>query len=98
MECFMRGIASTHIGNVMMGDHNKNIHAINELGIPVFCDGLKDVIVAVAPDGIMVCDKQDSEKKRTMPINSPHVLCMRYVVGELIEYRTMPNTKTELAH
>ena len=55
-------LPSTHIGNVMMGDNNVNTHTVNELGIPVFCNGLKDVIVAVSPDGIMVCDKQDSEK------------------------------------
>lgn len=55
-------LPSTHIGNVMMGDNNANTHAVNELGIPVFCNGLKDVIVAVSSDGIMVCDKQDSEK------------------------------------
>lgn len=55
-------LPSTHIGNVMMGDHNVNTHAVNELGIPVFCNGLKDVIVAASPDGIIVCDKQDSEK------------------------------------
>lgn len=55
-------LPSTHIGNVMMGDNNVNTHTVNELGIPVFCNGLKDVIVAASPDGIMVCDKQDSEK------------------------------------
>lgn len=55
-------LPSTHIGNVMMGDNNVNTYAVNELGIPVFCNGLKDVIVAASPDGIMVCDKQDSEK------------------------------------
>ena len=55
-------LPSTQIGNVMMGDNNDNTHAVNELGIPVFCNGLKDVIVAASPDGIMVCDKQDSEK------------------------------------
>lgn len=55
-------LPSTHIGNVMMGNHNENTHVVNELGIPVFCNGLKDVIVAASPDGIMVCDKQDSEK------------------------------------
>ena len=46
----------------MMGDNNENTHVINELEIPVFCNGLKDIIVAVSPDGIMVCDKQSSEK------------------------------------
>lgn len=55
-------LPSTHIGNVMMGDNNVNTHAVNELDIPVFCDGLKDVIVAASPDGIMVCNKQNSEK------------------------------------
>ena len=55
-------LPSTHIGNVMMGENNDNTHAVNELGIPVFCNGLKDVIVAASPDGIMVCDKHDSEK------------------------------------
>lgn len=55
-------LPSSHIGNVMMGVNNVNTHAVNELGIPVFCNGLKNVIVAASPDGIMVCDKQDSEK------------------------------------
>ena len=55
-------LPSAHIGNVMMGENNVNTHVINELGIPVFCNGLKDVVVAASPDGIMVCDKQDSEK------------------------------------
>ena len=55
-------LPSTYIGNVMMGDNNINTHAVNELGIPIFCNGLKDVIVAASPDGIMVCDKRDSEK------------------------------------
>ena len=55
-------LPSTHIGNVMMGENNVNTHVVNELGIPVFCNGLKDVILAASPDGIMVCDKQDSEK------------------------------------
>lgn len=55
-------LPSTHIGNVMMGNNNVNTHVVNELGIPVFCNGLKDVIVAASPDGIMICDKQDSEK------------------------------------
>ena len=31
-------LPSTHIGNVMMGDNNVNINAVNELDIPVFCD------------------------------------------------------------
>ena len=52
----------THIGNVRMGDNNENTHVINELGIPMFCNGLKDAVVAASPDGVMVCGKRESEK------------------------------------
>jgi mannose-1-phosphate guanylyltransferase len=55
-------LPATHIGNVMMGDKNENSHVVNELGIPVFCNGLKDMIVAASPDGIMVCGKSASEE------------------------------------
>lgn len=54
-------LPSTHIGNVLMGNNNTNTHAVNELGIPVFCDGLKDVVVAASPNGIMVCGKEQTE-------------------------------------
>ena len=55
-------LSDTHIGNVLMGPDNVNTHAINELGLPLFCEGLKDVVVAVSPDGIMVCSKPRSEQ------------------------------------
>ena len=49
------------IGNVLMGDSNDNTHVINELDVPVFCNGMKDTVVAASPDGIMVCAKEKSE-------------------------------------
>lgn len=54
-------LPSTHIGNVKMGAHNEQTHVLNELGIPVFCDGLKNIVVAASPDGILVCDKATSK-------------------------------------
>lgn len=48
------------IGKAVMGDSNKGVNVINELDIPVFCDGLKDVIVACSKDGIIVCSKDAS--------------------------------------
>lgn len=54
-------LPSTHIGNVKMGEHNENTHVVNELGIPVFCDGLRDIIIAASPDGILVCEKTASK-------------------------------------
>lgn len=49
------------IGNAVMGAHCDNTHVINELQNPIFVDGLKDVVVAACPDGILVCGKEHSE-------------------------------------
>ena len=54
-------LSSAQIGNVYMGKHNNNTHVINELNIPIFCDGLNDIVIAASPDGIMVCNKEQSE-------------------------------------
>ena len=50
------------IGNAVMGTHCENTHIINELQNPIYVDGLKDVVVAACPDGILVCSKQHSEE------------------------------------
>lgn len=49
------------IGNVLLGDANENTHVINELEVPVFCNGMKNTVVAASPDGILVCAKEHSE-------------------------------------
>lgn len=48
-------------GNAHMGEKCTNTHIINELEMPVFCDGLQDMVVACSPDGILVCSKERSE-------------------------------------
>lgn len=50
------------IGNAVMGAHCENTHVINELQNPIFVDGLKDIVVAACPDGILVCSKEHSEE------------------------------------
>ena len=45
-----------------MGTHCKNTHVVNELQTPIYVDGLKDVVVAACPDGILVCGKEYSEE------------------------------------
>ena len=60
------------IGNVVIGSHCENTHVINELQNPIFVDGLKDVVVAACPDGILVCSKRHSEEiKKTVENLSP---------------------------
>ena len=54
-------LPSNIIGNGILGNKCSNTHIINELGSPIFCDGLKDVVVSAGPDGILVCAKNTSE-------------------------------------
>lgn len=49
------------IGNSIIGPNCENVHAINELSYPIFVDGVKDVVVAASPDGILVCAKPETE-------------------------------------
>lgn len=49
------------IGNAVIGPKCENTHVINELQNPIFVDGLKDVVVAACPDGILVCTKKETE-------------------------------------
>lgn len=49
------------LGNAVMGSYCENTHVINELKIPIYVDGLKDVVVAASPDGVLVCGKEYSE-------------------------------------
>lgn len=53
------------IGNAVMGTHCENTHVINELRHPIYVDGLKDVVVAASPDGIIVCLKRYTEDIKT---------------------------------
>lgn len=54
-------LRSPVLGNAVMGPHCADTHVINELQLPVYVDGLKDVVVAASPDGILVCGKEYSE-------------------------------------
>jgi mannose-1-phosphate guanylyltransferase len=48
------------VGQGMMNENCENVHLINELSVPVLCMGLKDVVVAASPEGILVSDKEQS--------------------------------------
>lgn len=47
-------------GMVQSGENTTNTHIINELDIPVVALGLKNVVIAASPDGILVSDKMAS--------------------------------------
>lgn len=48
------------VGDVRMNDTSVNVHAINELGIPILVMGAKNMVIAASPDGILVSDKEQS--------------------------------------
>ena len=48
------------IGNVILDGSCSGTHVINDLDIPVLVMGLRDVVVAASPQGILVSDKNKS--------------------------------------
>ncbi len=48
------------VGEAMMDDSCKNVHIVNELGVPVLAMGLTDVVISASPEGILVSDKEQS--------------------------------------
>ena len=53
-------MAESSIGDVMLDASCKNTNVINELDIPVLGMGLKNMIIAVSNDGILVAEKKKS--------------------------------------
>lgn len=48
------------IGVVVRGKNTENTQIINELDIPVVALGVKDMVIATSPDGILVTGKEES--------------------------------------
>lgn len=83
-------LSSNAIGNAVLGEQAENTHVINELGIPVFCNGVKDIVVAGSPDGILVCGKECSENIKNYVDNlSPRPM---YEERRWGNYRVLDNT------
>lgn len=55
-------MVTKQIGKGIVSEDSINTHLINELDIPVTVLGVKDIVVAASPDGILVTDKASSPK------------------------------------
>ncbi|WP_053367820.1 sugar phosphate nucleotidyltransferase [Bacillus sp. FJAT-27245] len=62
-------MATSQIGSGVISDDSVNTHLINELDIPVTVVGVKDIVVAASPDGILVADKASSPKIKDLISN-----------------------------
>ena len=54
------GMSEPTTGQAILGDGCENVSVLNELDVPVLCMGLKDVIVAASPEGVLVTDRERS--------------------------------------
>lgn len=84
------------IGNAVLGPKCENTHVINELQNPIFVDGVKDVVVAACPDGILVCAKKETENiKKYVENLTPRPM---YEERRWGTYRVLNDTQYEDGH
>ena len=55
-------MATSQIGKGVISEDSTNTHLINELDIPVTVIGVKNLVIAASPDGILVSEKEASPK------------------------------------
>jgi len=48
------------VGNARMDETCRNVHIINELGMPILAMGIHDAVISASPDGILVSNKERS--------------------------------------
>ena len=81
-------------GNVVFGGDCENTSAVNDLDIPLFCMGLKNVIVAAGPDGILVSDKHKSSYIK--PIVDKIAGDIKYSEKSWGSFKVIDSTRTSL--
>ena len=60
-NALVRELPARAMGKVVLGSDVEGTTVINELSLPVVCDGVKNVVVAAGHDGILVCSRESSE-------------------------------------
>lgn len=55
-------MATNLIGKGIISEDSQNVHIVNELDFPIAVLGLSNVVVAASPDGILVTDKNASQR------------------------------------
>ena len=81
-------------GNVVIGGDTENTSAINDLDIPIVCMGLKNVVVAAGPDGILVSDKHQSSYIK--PIVDSIAGEIKYSEKSWGSFKVLDSTRTSL--
>ncbi len=48
------------IGEVLLNETCEDVHVINDMNLPVIAMGIKNAVIAVSPEGILISDKEQS--------------------------------------
>ena len=86
-NAFTEAMSDDVIGNAIAADC-ENTHLINELQIPLIALGVKNLAVAATPDGILVADKDSSDKLKNY-VSDYRPMYEKRVWGEyqVLDYR-----------
>lgn len=60
-NAFCEELPESAIGHVVTGSDTQGTTIINELGLPIICEGISNAIIVAGHDGILVCGKESSE-------------------------------------
>lgn len=54
------------LGNGIINETCENVHILNELNIPVLCMGIRDIVVAASPEGVLISNKDEADKIKSI--------------------------------
>lgn len=57
---FTEAMGTHLLGKGILDETSSNTHIVNELDVPIIAMGLKDVVIAASPEGVLVADKHHS--------------------------------------
>lgn len=90
---FTEAMSEEVSGNVIM-DNCKNTHVVNELQIPLVVLGVNDVVSVATPDGILVANKNESDRLKKYVLDQ-RPMCEKRPWGEyqILDYRNDDNNQ-----
>lgn len=59
-------MSDDQMGNCIMTEDSTNTHILNELDIPITAIGVKDLVIAASPDGILISKKSESPRVKEL--------------------------------
>jgi mannose-1-phosphate guanylyltransferase len=89
-------MSTSVIGKARLSEDSVNTHIVNELDVPITAIGVKDIVVAASPDGILVTDKAKSPRLKEYIPTSEQPMYIERLSGEyrIIDSNSDSSNKT----